>query len=123
MTSWPRLEQQRKYRSRRFGGTGRSETRSLSGRSVTATASTFDRRSGGAMRRGSVQHRRRTKVGSGGGVEKDVTFEDANHEIDDEVDAAYRAKYRRYAGRILNSVLTPQARSTTVKLLPRSTRS
>ena len=58
-----------------------------------------------------------------GGIEKDVTFVDADHEIDDEVDAAYRAKYRRYAGSILNSVLTPQARSTTVKLLPRSTRS
>ena len=54
-----------------------------------------------------------------GGVEKDVTFEDANHEIDDEVDAAYRAKYRRYAGRILNSCLTPEARATTVKIMPR----
>ena len=58
-----------------------------------------------------------------GGVEKDVTIVDADHDIDDEVDAAYQAKYRRYAGSILNSVLTPQARSTTVKLLPRSTRS
>jgi hypothetical protein len=57
------------------------------------------------------------------GVEKDVTFADANHDIDDKVEAAYRAKYRRYAGSILNSVLTPQARSTTIKLLPRSTRS
>jgi hypothetical protein len=56
-----------------------------------------------------------------GGVEKDVTFEDAYHDIDDEVDAAYRTKYRRYAGRILNSVLTPEARSTTIKLVPRST--
>lgn len=56
-----------------------------------------------------------------GRVEKDVTFEDADHDIDDEVDAAYRAKYRRYAGPILNSVLTPEARSTTTKLLPRST--
>jgi hypothetical protein len=55
-----------------------------------------------------------------GGVEKDVTFVDADHGIDDEVDAAYRAKYRRYAGSILNSVLTPQARSTTIKLEPRS---
>jgi len=54
-----------------------------------------------------------------GGVEKDVTFEDANHEIDDEVDAAYRAKYRRYAGRILNSCLTSEARSTTIKIVPR----
>jgi hypothetical protein len=57
-----------------------------------------------------------------GGVEKDVTFVNADHAIDDNVDAAYRAKYRRYAGSILNSVLTPQARSTTTKLVPRSTR-
>ena len=55
-----------------------------------------------------------------GGVEKDVTFVDAAHEIDDEVDAAYRAKYRRYVGSILNSVLTPEARSTTIKLESRS---
>jgi hypothetical protein len=55
-----------------------------------------------------------------GSVEKEVSFVDAGHDIDDEVDAAYRAKYRRYAGSILNSVLTPQARSTTIKLEPRS---
>src|SRR5437763_16596697 len=52
-----------------------------------------------------------------GDVEKDVSFEDAGGELDDEIDAAYRAKYRRYAGRILNSCLTPEARSTTVKLM------
>jgi hypothetical protein len=56
-----------------------------------------------------------------GGVEKDVTFTDAVHDLDDEIDAAYRTKYRRYAGRILNSVLTPQARSATIKLVPRTT--
>jgi hypothetical protein len=55
-----------------------------------------------------------------GGVEKDVTFVDASHDVDGEVDDAYRAKYRRYAGRILDSVLTPQARSTTTKLVQRS---
>ncbi len=55
-----------------------------------------------------------------GGVQQDVTFLDADHDIGDEVDAAYRAKYRRYAGSILNSVLTPEARSTTIKLVPRS---
>jgi hypothetical protein len=58
-----------------------------------------------------------------GGAEREVTFVDADHDIDDEVDAAYRAKYRRYTGSILNSVLTPQARSTTIKLVPRSTSS
>ncbi|TMD45218.1 MAG: DUF2255 family protein [Chloroflexi bacterium] len=55
-----------------------------------------------------------------GGVQQDVTFVDTGHDIGDEVDAAYRAKYRRYAGSILNSVLTPEARSTTIKLVPRS---
>ncbi len=56
---------------------------------------------------------------SASGLEKDVTFEDANHDLDDEIDAAYRVKYNRYAGRILNSCLTPEARSTTLKVLPR----
>ncbi len=54
-----------------------------------------------------------------GGVQQDVTFVDTDHDVDDEVDAAYRAKYSRYAGSILNSVLTPEARSTTIKLVPR----
>lgn len=58
-----------------------------------------------------------------GRVQQDVTFVDADHDIADEVDAAYRAKYRRYAGSILNSVLTPEARSTTIKLVPRPARS
>ncbi len=56
----------------------------------------------------------------GGGVQQDVSFVDAGHDVDDEIDAAYRAKYRRYAGSILNSVLTPQARSATLKLVPRA---
>ena len=54
-----------------------------------------------------------------GALQKDVTFADADRDEDDQVDAAYRTKYRRYAGRVLNSVLTPEARSTTVKLTPR----
>ena len=56
-----------------------------------------------------------------GGVQHDIAFVDADDAVDDEVDAAYRAKYRRYAGSILNSVLTAEARSTTIKLAPRST--
>src|SRR6266550_988836 len=68
----------------------------------------------GAWFRG-TQERHEGRIRAGG-VDKDVTFVDADHDIDDEVDAAYRAKYRRYAGSILNSVLTPQARSTTITL-------
>jgi len=56
---------------------------------------------------------------SGGGVTKDVVFEEAGPSVNDQVDAAYRTKYRRYAGRILNSCLTPEARSTTLRIVPR----
>jgi len=70
----------------------------------------------------STQERHEGRI-QAGRVQQDVTFVDADHGVEDEIDAAYRAKYRRYAGSILNSVLTPGARSTTIKLVPRSTRS
>ena len=54
-----------------------------------------------------------------GGVEKDVTFVDADHDIDDQIDGAYRAKYRRYAPSIVDHVVTPEARSATIKLVLR----
>ena len=54
-----------------------------------------------------------------GGVEKDVTFVDADDGINDQIDDAYRSKYRRYAPSIVGSVLTPEARSATIKLVPR----
>jgi hypothetical protein len=75
-------------------------------------------RSGQWFRGAQERHEGRIRAG---GVQQDVTFVDADHDIDDEVDAAYRAKYRRYAGSILNSVLTPEARSTTMRVVPRST--
>lgn len=55
-----------------------------------------------------------------GGVEKDVTFVDAGYNITDQLDAAYRAKYRRYAASIIGAVVSPQARSATLKLVPRA---
>jgi len=55
-----------------------------------------------------------------GGVEKDVTFVDADHNITDQLDAAYRAKYRRYAASIIGTVVSPQARSATLMLVPRA---
>ncbi len=55
-----------------------------------------------------------------GGVEKDVTFVEATDPaIHGQVDAAYRSKYRRYAGSIVESILTPQARAATIQLVPR----
>ena len=38
-------------------------------------------------------------------------------ELADEIDAAYRAKYERYAATIVNSVLSPEARSATFKVV------
>ena len=73
-------------------------------------------RTGHWFRSSEERHEGRMRAG---GVQRDVTFVDAEHDINDEVDAAYRAKYRRYAGSILNSVLTPEARAATVKLVPR----
>jgi hypothetical protein len=58
-----------------------------------------------------------------GGVEKDVTFVEADDDMKDRLDDAYRSKYRRYAENIVGSVLTPEARSATIKLVPRSTSS
>jgi hypothetical protein len=53
------------------------------------------------------------------GVSKGVTFVDADHAIDDELDAAYRTKYHSYADSIIGSITSPGARSTTLKLVPR----
>jgi hypothetical protein len=56
---------------------------------------------------------------SAGGVEKDVSFVDADDDINEELDAAYRDKYGRYPASIVNSILTPAARSTTTRVVPR----
>jgi hypothetical protein len=55
-----------------------------------------------------------------GGVDKDVTFvEETDSQVGEQIDAAYRTKYRRYAASIVNSTLSPEARSATLKLVPR----
>jgi hypothetical protein len=59
-----------------------------------------------------------------GGVEKDVTFvEEADADLNDQVDAAYRTKYRRYGAQYVNPMVAPGARAATIKLVPRSTSS
>lgn len=57
---------------------------------------------------------------SAGGHERDVTFVDAADDtaLNDAIDRAYRAKYRRYAANILDSITSPQARSTTIRVAP-----
>jgi hypothetical protein len=53
---------------------------------------------------------------SAGGVDKAVVFADVDHSLDDDLDAAYRGKYRRYGQGVLGTVLTSKARSATLKV-------
>jgi hypothetical protein len=53
-----------------------------------------------------------------GGVGKDVLLVETD-DMNDEIDAAYRAKYQRYAETIVGSIVTPDARAATLKLVPR----
>ena len=56
-----------------------------------------------------------------GGIDKDVTFvEETDSNVNEQIDAAYRTKYRRYAAGIVNTTVTPEARAATIKLVPRS---
>lgn len=55
-----------------------------------------------------------------GGVDKDVAFvTEAEDDINDQIDAAYRTKYRRHGGRYVDPMVAPTARATTIKLVPR----
>lgn len=58
-----------------------------------------------------------------GGVVKDVAFvEETDALINDQIDAAYATKYRRYAS-IAKSMGAPAVRAATIKLVPRQTES
>jgi hypothetical protein len=53
-----------------------------------------------------------------GGIDKDVTFAEADPNLNDQIDAAYRDKYRRYGPNIIGGVVNPEARAATIKLVP-----
>jgi len=65
-----------------------------------------------------VRHEGRIQAG---GIDKDVTFVDANSDLNDQIDAVYRSKYCRYAANIINSIVSPTARSATITLALRIT--
>ena len=64
-----------------------------------------------------VQERHEARIHAGG-VEKDVLLVETD-DVNDELDAAYRVKYSRYSGSIVDSIVSPQARAATLKLVPR----
>ena len=39
-------------------------------------------------------------------------------DLNEEIDAAYRTKYRRYAASIIDTIVSPQARAATLRLVP-----
>ena len=57
-----------------------------------------------------------------GGVDQDVAFVvEADDDINNQIDAAYRTKYRRHGGRYVDPMVAAEARAATIKLVPRST--
>ncbi len=68
-------------------------------------------------------YRRAKASGSGriraGGLEREVTFAEADPGVHAAIDAAYRAKYDRYGPRIVGSVLGPEVEAVTLRLVPR----
>jgi hypothetical protein len=54
-----------------------------------------------------------------GGVEKEVTFvEETDPQVNNQIDAAYLSKYRRYP-QYVSPMVTPDVRAATIKLVPR----
>jgi len=75
-------------------------------------------RTGAWFRGAQVRHEGHIRAG---GVDKAVTFVEADPAINDRIDTAYRTKYRRYGANIVNTIVSSEARSATIKLVPRST--
>ena len=66
-----------------------------------------------------TQERHEGRINAGG-VGKDVTFvTQADADINHQIDAAYRTKYRRHGGRYVDPMVAPAARATTITLVPR----
>ena len=53
-----------------------------------------------------------------GGIDKDVLFVDADQDLNEQIDAAYRTKYTPVAPSYVEPMVSPQARATTLKLVP-----
>ena len=67
------------------------------------------------FRRAQTRHEAHIQAG---GVDKDVLLVETD-EVNDELDGAYLAKYHRYAERIVGTVVSPEARAATLRLVPR----
>jgi hypothetical protein len=68
------------------------------------------------FRAAQARHEARIRAG---GVEEDVRLVETD-DMNDEIDATYRSKYRQYSTGIVGTVVSPQARAATLKLVPRT---
>jgi len=75
---------------------------------------------GGAWFR-AVQQRPEGRIRAGG-IERDVTFEEAGDADPNSIDQAYRTKYARYARTYVDPMVAPAARAATLRLFPRQAR-
>jgi hypothetical protein len=74
-------------------------------------------RTGSWFRASQVRHEGHIQAG---GIDTDVRFvAEADDDINDQIDAAYRTKYRRHGARWVNPMVASQARAATIKLVPR----
>ncbi len=55
-----------------------------------------------------------------GGIERDVTFTEADNGVHADIDSAYHAKYDRYGPAIVGTVVGEKAALGTLRVLPRS---
>ena len=65
-----------------------------------------------------TQARREGRI-MAGGVEKEVTFAEADPTANDRIDAAYRGKYLHHGAQWVDPMVGADARATTIKLVPR----
>ena len=54
-----------------------------------------------------------------GGVERDVAFEQPGSAVDEDLHAAYHAKYDRYGPRSVGTVVSRESAQATLRLVPR----
>jgi hypothetical protein len=68
---------------------------------------------------GRVQDRHEGRVDAGG-VEKEVRFVEVDGDaLNEEIDEAYRSKYRSQPAEFVDPIVTPEARAATLRLEPR----
>lgn len=70
---------------------------------------------GGWFKAAERRHEGRIEAGD---AALDVTYEDAPHHLDEEIDAAYKEKYG-YPSSPVDSITTDEAKATTIRVVPR----